>query len=362
MSTPGSSNDIVITGLGLATVLGGSASASWEALASGRVARGRLEGIEGEGFERAKCLADVAVIEALRQARVARLDPERLAATFSASKPFVGETITAPDRITDHVAEQFDFRGERRNVIAACATGPYSVALAASWISEGLCDVALAGSVEAAPHPLIEAGFSQMGVLSPDQSTRPFDARRSGFAIGEGSGAVVLESADHAAARGQKVLARLSGWALGADGHSAVAFNSNGQKISNVIDRALKRAGLSSDQIRHVNAHGTATRLNDVIETQALEKAFGAAAGRLMISATKSSTGHLLGAAGSVEFVFTILALQHQFVPPTAQLEIPDPECRLDYTPGHGHAADFDHALNLSFGFGGPIGALVVSR
>jgi 3-oxoacyl-[acyl-carrier-protein] synthase II len=153
----------------------------------------------------------------------------------------------------------------------------------------------------------------------------------------------------------------LSGWALGSDSHSPVAFNSDGARIADVIGRALDRGGLSKDMVRHVNAHGTATRLNDWIETQALLKAFGPYAERLMISATKASTGHLLGASGSVEFIFTVLALCRQFIPPTATLETPDPECPLDYTPRTGHAAVFDHALSLSFGFGGPIGALVVS-
>ncbi len=143
-------------------------------------------------------------------------------------------------------------------MIAACATGAYSIALAASWIEQGICDVVLAGSVEPYPHPLIEAGFRQMGVMSPETVTRPFDRDRSGFTFGEGAGVVVLESAEHASRRGARALAHLSGWALGADSHSAVAFNSNGAKIAGVIDRALSRGGLSaSSDIGHVNAHGT---------------------------------------------------------------------------------------------------------
>jgi len=317
-----------------------------------------------------------------------------------------------PDALNDFVARQFGLKGERRNVIAACATGAYSIALAASWIEQGLCDVVLGGSVEPYPHPLIEAGFRQMGVISSDGTTRPFDQKRTGFTFGEGAGIIVLESAEHfrkrqkrtaadqnggqpgrqptrTAARGSCLekgyhspkfrsadspvdrlsgrlpfsppYAVLSGWAVGADAHSAVAFNSNGSRIASVIEKALSRGGISAGTVKHVNAHGTATRLNDWIETQALVKAFGPHAQSLMISATKSSTGHLLGAAGSVELIFTVLALGHQFVPPTAALETTDPECPLDYTPRRGHAAAFEHALSLSFGFGGPIGALVVS-
>ena len=147
-----------------------------------------------------------------------------------------------------------------------------------------------------------------MGVVSPEGVTRPFDRTRSGFMFGEGAGVIVLESAAHAEARGARTLVRLSGWALGADAHSAVAFNSNGAKIAGVVARALGRAGLSASDVRHVNAHGTGTRLNDWIETQALMTAFGTHAKKLMISATKASTGHLLGAAGSVEFILTVLS------------------------------------------------------
>jgi 3-oxoacyl-[acyl-carrier-protein] synthase II len=305
-----------------------------------------------------------------------RLEAERLASTFSVSKPLfrLAQTpqqiaplcqaplLVQPDRLVNEIWSRVGGAGERRNVIAACATGPYAVALGAQWIEAGLCDVVIAGSVEAPIHPLYEAGFRQMGVVSREPRMRPFDRHRSGFIFNSGAGVVILESEAHAQKRGVTPLARLSGWGLGSDPHSAVAFNSNGRHIADVIGRAIARAGLSPEDIQHVNAHGTATRLNDWIETQALLKAFGPHASALMISGTKSATGHLLGAAGSVELVLSVLALQNQFVPPTQQLDQPDPECPLDYTPRQGHAATIDHALSLSFGFGGPIGALVVSR
>ena len=168
------------------------------------------------------------------------VDSERMGCTVSASKPLFGdEAIVAPDGITDFVRSRFGLAGESRNLVAACATGAYSIAMAASWIEQGLCDVVVAGSVEPYPHPLIEAGFRRMGVISLEGITRPFDKRRSGFTFGEGAGAVVLESEAHAKARGAHPLARLSGWAMGADAHSAVAFNSNGAIIAEVIDRTL---------------------------------------------------------------------------------------------------------------------------
>jgi 3-oxoacyl-[acyl-carrier-protein] synthase II len=383
---------VMISGLGIVSPLGIGATANWKNLTQcslGTVPTDHyvrdwgLSPISNiSGFLRAKELVMKATAEALQQAAMENVDLERIGCTISASKPLFaspglaapspdgrgasaawGEALSVvpPETINDLVCEKFHLEGERRNVIAACATGAYSIALAASWIEAGLCDVVLAGSVEPYPHSLIEAGFRQMGVTSQDGMTRPFDRNRSGFAFGEGAGVVVLESASHLESRRGRAFARLSGWALGADSHSAVAFNSNGAKISAVIEQALHRAGLSKEAVRHVNAHGTGTRLNDWIETQALLKAFGPHAQHLMISATKASTGHLLGASGSVEFILTVLALERQFVPPTATLEESDPECALDYTPKKGHAATFQNALSLSFGFGGPIGALVVS-
>lgn len=370
---------VVITGMGLSTTLGRGVEANWRSLSSslaGAAVRG-----DSKGLPRAIQLADETVSEALATAglSVCGLDPERIGSTISASKPLfqcpsptplpLGEGkgegqmfVHPPEALNSHLQQRFGFAGEARNVIAACATGVYSIAMAASWLEQGLCDVVLAGSIEPAPHPLIQAGFHQMGVTSADGVTRPFDKNRSGFSFGEGAGIVVLETESHARDRGAAALAVLSGRALGADSHSAFAFNSGGGKISGVIQQALASAGLSPRDLRHVNAHGTGTRHNDWIETQALLKAFGDHASSLMISATKASTGHLLGASGSVEFIFTLLALLKQYVPPTATLETPDPECGLDYTPKQGHSADLRHAMSLSFGFGGPIGALVVSR
>ncbi len=377
---------VVITGMGITTPLGQGLEENWVNLCGGypedRLAgtavngsliklpftdslASRCSGLPPLGIDRAKQLAEQSCTEALSTAGLSSsfIDPERLGSTVSASKPlFDGDTPKAPEKLNEFIRDRFGVRGECRNVIAACATGVYSVAMAASWIEQGLCDVVLAGSVEPPPHPLIQAGFRQMGVTSSEGVTRPFDLHRSGFTFGEGAGILVLESEKHARDRGAAVQAALSGRALGSDSHSAYSFNSGGGKIASVIDQALRNAGLDTRKIRHVNAHGTATRHNDWIETQALLKSFGDQAKHLMISATKASTGHLLGASGAVELIFTVLALKNQFVPPTATLEEPDPDCPLDYTPRHGHTADFEHALSLSFGFGGPIGALLVSR
>lgn len=353
---------VVVTGVGLSTSLGPDAASNWTNLCHPPAeAHERPHPSFQSSLDQAQALADASTREAFRQAELQ--DFSALGCTFSASKPLSHDgAFVAPDLVQRALRHQWKMRGEARNVIAACATGAYSIAVAASWIAEGLCDVVLAGSVEPAPHPLIEAGFRQMGVVSEEGIMRPFDKRRDGFCFGEGAGAIVLESLAHARARGKRPLARLSGWAMGADAHSAVAFNSNGQRIAAVIQKALKRAALAPASVQHVNAHGTATRLNDWLETQALRHAFGSHAERLLISATKGSTGHLLGAAGSVEFVLTLLALQHQMAPPTAYLEEADPTCSLDYVPKIAREATLQHAISLSFGFGGPIGALVVSQ
>lgn len=359
---------VVITGLGIVSPLGQGIEENWKNLTGDPwVPRQGSRGMTN-GFDRAKELSRSAAAEALSDAGLwdgqsfQNINPERMGCTVSASKPlFDGDEPVAPDKINDFVANHFGVRGECRNVIAACATGAYAIALAASWIEQGLCDMALAGSVEPYPHPLLQSGFMQMGVISAEGVTRPFDLRRSGFTFGEGAGVVILESEASAHRRRAAVHGRLAGWALGSDSHSAVAFNSNGARIADVIDRALERGDLAAADIEHVNAHGTGTRLNDWIETQALIKAFGSRAERLMISATKASTGHLLGASGSVEFIFSVLALMRQYIPPTATFEVADPDCPLDYTPKTGHSAAVRHALSLSFGFGGPIGALVVS-
>ncbi len=366
---------IVITGLGLSTSVGPTLPETWAAVSGPGPTeqRSRDWGLapisDISGLLGARRFAQRAVAEALAEARVLEsnhltgIDASRIGCTFSASKPLAdGDLWRAPDEITSHIVRHFGFEGESRNVIAACATGVYSIALGASWIEAGLCDVVVAGSVEPDVHPLMAAGFRQMGVVTSEPVMRPFDRDRSGFVFGSGAGALVLESEAHARARGQEPLAILSGWGLGADGHSAFAFNSGGARIADVIKRAITRARLSPESVAHVNAHGTATPLNDRLETQALRHAFGSHAEKLMISATKSSTGHLLGAAGSVEAALTVLAIHHQRVPPTRTLQTAAPDCPLDYTPREGRFAPLAHAISLSFGFGGSIGALVFSE
>ncbi len=346
---------VVVTGVGAATSLGPTAASTWNNLLH------RSNRPESTRAQNAFSLSESVVSEALVQSGV---DSSKAACTFSASKPlFDGMLWQGPHAVNDFVHDRFRLGGERRNVVAACATGAYSIAMAASWIEHGICEVAVAGSVESAPHPLMEAGFRKMGVVSEEEVMRPFDRRRSGFVFGEGAGAVVLESEPYALRRGARPLARLTGWAMGADAHGPVSFNSKGARIAGVMSKTLAKARLAASSIQHINAHGTATALNDPLETQAIHTAFGPHAPELAVSATKSSTGHLLGAAGSVEFILTLLALRDQQVPPTRHWGESDPACDLDYVPGDkARAWPMIHAMSVSFGFGGPIAALVVSR
>jgi len=240
---------VVVTGMGLVTQLGGI-NATWNAFwpcqkpkrgaAFGTAKRSNLKGLW-----RAEEMAQRAVADALAQAglwdgqSLQGIDAERIGCTVSASKPlFDGDRPVPPEALNSSIGRAFGFQGESRNIVAACATGAYSIALGASWIRQGVCDVVVAGSAEPYPHPLIAAGFSQMGVLSPDGVTRPFDKNRAGFSFGEGAGVIVLESAESARRREAKPLLELRGWSLGADGHSAVAFNSGGAKIADVIRRS----------------------------------------------------------------------------------------------------------------------------
>lgn len=354
---------VAITGLGLHTSLGASLAATWRRVLDGNAPEPGAS-INDQGFDRACRLSRSAIEQALLDAGLHAPLPEA-ASTFSASKPLwqvQSQSWRAPDEIHRHVRQTFGFGGEGRNLVAACATGAYSAAMAAEWIRQGVCEVAVAGSVEPPPVPLYEAGFRRMGVVSPEDVMRPFSAERQGFVFGEGAAALLLESEKHARARGARAKAWLSGHALGADAHSMVAFNSGGDRIADVLRRAIGRAGLEPRQVDHVNAHGTATPLNDALEARALRTVFGLGLERVMVSATKSSTGHLLGAAGSAELVLTVQALLEQTVPPTHHVRTADPACALRLALGTPQPQTIAHAASLSFGFGGPIGALVVSH
>ena len=252
-------------------------------------------------------------------------------------------------------------------IVTACATGTNSIGEATEMIRRGAADVMLAGSAESAITPITFAGMGIMGAIStrneePERASRPFDAERDGFIIGEGAGTVILESLEHARARGANILAEVTGYGVNNDAFHVSAPSENGEGSALCMQLALDDGEFQPEDIGYINAHGTSTELNDKNETAAIKKIFGEQAYNIPISSTKSMTGHLMGAAGSVEAVFCVQTLQTNTLPPTINYENPDPECDLDYVPNHPRTAHVDHIMSNSFGFGGHNATLIFSR
>lgn len=272
-----------------------------------------------------------------------------------------------PDTAPGKIAIEMGFRGPNMSIATACASGNNAIGEAAEMIRRGAADVMLSGGAEAGIAKLAMAGFSNMGALStrndaPKQASRPFDRTRDGFVAGEGSGMLVLESEEHALARGARIYGEILGYGASADAYHITAPLENGEGAVIAMKTALEDAGLSPRQISYLNAHGTSTQLNDRAETMAIKEVFGEAAYDVPISSTKSMTGHLLGAAGAIEAVFCVKAIVTGEIPPTINYEHPDPECDLNYTPNTARSLDVSVAMSNSFGFGGHNACLVIGR
>ena len=277
---------------------------------------------------------------------------------------FVPATII--NMISGHVSIKFGFKGPNIAVVTACTTGLHAIGLSARMIEYGDCDVMVAGGAEATVSALGVGGFAAARALStrnddPKTASRPWDKDRDGFVLGEGSGVVVLEEYEHAKARGAKIYAEVLGFGMSADAYHMTAPDIDGPRRSMAM--ALKNAGVNADEVDYLNAHGTSTPLGDLNETNAIKAAFGAhAKDNLVVSSTKSMTGHLLGGAGGIESVFTVLALHHQKIPPTINIFNQDPECDLDFCANTARDAKLDIAVKNNFGFGGTNGTLVFKR
>ncbi|MEP0763277.1 MAG: beta-ketoacyl-ACP synthase II [Chloroflexota bacterium] len=272
-----------------------------------------------------------------------------------------------PDSPAGKIAIDFGLRGPNMSISTACATGNNSIGEAYEIIRRGTAIAMLAGSSEAALLSLTIASLSNMGAISrrnddPQGASRPFAADRDGFVVGEGAAMLVLEELEHAKARGARIYCELTGYGSTCDAYHITAPMEHGEGAQEAMRRAMHNAGLAPQDISYINAHGTSTPLNDVSETRAIKAVFGDYAYQVPISSTKSVTGHLMGAAGSVEAVFSIMALTEQFIPPTINLHVPDPECDLDYTPNMGRAAPIQHVMSNSFGFGGHNAVLIFSQ
>ena len=342
-----------------------------------------LDRVQARRLDRCEQLAIVAAREAWAHAGSPEVDPDRLAVVVSSGIGGVASTIAAYDTMNDKgwqrlspytvpmlmpngaagwIAIELNARAEVHTTVSACASGAEAIGYAIDMIRAGRADVVLAGGTEAAIIPLNVAAFAAMRALStrndePERASRPFDKGRDGFLLGEGAGMVVVESAEHAARRGAPVHAIAAGFGYSSDAHHIAQPDPDGTGLVKAMQRALADSGVAAEQIVHVNAHATSTPAGDAVEGQAIARALGDAAGGVVVSATKSMTGHLLGGAGAVESVATILALREHVAPPTINLDDPDDEAGIDIATEPRKLAPHTSApmaaLNNSFGFGG---------
>jgi len=334
-------------------------AASLQAVADAGLATG--DALDEEASYRIGCLigsgiGGLPLIENMRDELMAR-GPRRI------SPFFVPASII--NMISGHVSMRCGFKGPNLAIATACSTGLHSIGEAGRIIEYGDADVMVAGGAEATVSPLGLGGFAAMRALStrnddPQSASRPWDRDRDGFVLGEGSGVMVLEEYEYAKARGARIYAELIGYGRSADAGHMTAPNMDGPRRA--MRSALANAQINSDQVQYLNAHGTSTPLGDINETQAIKAAFGDHAKSLVVSSTKSMTGHLLGGAGGIESVFTVLSLHAQKAPPTINLHNPDPECDLDYCANTARDMKIEVAVKNNFGFGGTNGTLVFKR
>ncbi len=412
MKTSSSSRRVVVTGLGAITALGHDVESFWAGLIAGRCGVGRVSlfdpkdfssqiGAEVRDWEAAQHMDPkearrndrythfgfVAAKQAFRDSGLdmAREDGDRVGViigsgiggmyTFESQLKVLAERgprkvspFTIPSLIGNMcaglVAIEYGARGPNFGIVSACATGTHALGEAAHAIRRGDADVMIAGGSEAAITPFAYASFCAMKAMStrndaPEKASRPFDKNRDGFIMGEGAGVLVLESLEHARARGARIYCELAGYAATCDAFHITQPDPEGKGLSMAMKRALAAAEARPDEIEYINAHGTSTPYNDKYETLAIKKVFGDHARKVAISSTKSMTGHLLGAAGGIESVICVKTLETQTIAPTINLEEPDPDCDLDYVPNVARGAKIKTVLSNNLGFGGQNAAVV---
>lgn len=414
---PSSRRRVVVTGIGCVTPVGSGAENAWSALLAGATGVGPISSFDATGFpvriaaavkdaldlgdlppkearrlDRFVGLALAATREALRDAGMDPLPPgidaSRVGVAVGSGigglatltenhrslieggprrvSPFL-IPMTISNMASGYISIRYGFQGPNLCHVSACATGAHAVGEAMRILERGDADIVLAGGSEAPLLPLAVAGFAAMRALSvrndePAAASRPFDVDRDGFVMAEGAGVLVLEALDHAEARGARIRAELRGYAASADAAHPASPAEDGRGARLCMERALADAGVSPAEIGYVNAHATSTPAGDAVEARALRKVFGDHARRLPVSSTKGATGHLLAAAGAVEALFCVRALETGWLPPTLNLDRPDPECELDHVALEPRRADPRLALSNSFGFGGTNAALVLER
>jgi 3-oxoacyl-[acyl-carrier-protein] synthase II len=398
---------VVVTGLGAITPVGADVASTWDSLLAGRSGVSKLtnewaadlpariaawaavdpatliDRVQARRMDRCEQFAMAAARQAWTDAGAPEVDPERLGVVVSTGIGGVGSTLDAYDTLREKgwqrlspftvpmlmpngsagwISIEFGARAGVHTTVSACASGAEAIGYAMDMIRSGRADVVIAGGTEAAIIPLNVAAFSAMRALStrndePERASRPFDRGRDGFVLGEGAGIIVLESAEHAAQRGATVYAIAAGVGYSGDAHHIAQPDPDASGVTLAIRRVLADAGLSPEQVAHVNAHATSTPAGDVVECYAIAEALGEAASGVVVSATKSMTGHLLGGAGAVESVATIMALREQVAPPTINLDDPDDDAGIhiatEPTKLQSHGSGPMAVLNNSFGFGG---------
>ncbi len=406
---------VVVTGVGLVSALGLDAETTWKALCEGKNGVGPITHFDASEFS-SRIAAEVkgfdplvfmkpkdarkmdnfilyaiaASEDAVQNAslKIDRSNSERIGVyigsgiggfafierehiTFLEKGPRKISPFFIPSCIVNLAAGQVSIRlgaqGPNSASCTACSAGSHAIGDAFKMIQRGDADVMIAGGTEAAITQMGVGGFAAMRALStrndqPEKASRPFDLERDGFVVGEGAGILVLEEFSNAERRGANILAEVSGYGMSGDAHHITAPPENGSGAIRVMQATLKDAQIDPSKVDYINAHGTSTPPNDRIETLAIKKVFGERAYKLPISSTKSMTGHLLGAAGGLEGGITVLALRHQVIPPTINLEVPDPDCDLDYVPHHFRRGDMRYAMSNSFGFGGTNACLLFKK
>ena len=271
------------------------------------------------------------------------------------------------NEVAGHVSMRFGAKGPNISVVTACATGTHSIGDAYKWIQRGDTDAMIAGGSEATICAMAVGGFNAMKALStrnsePERASRPFDVERDGFVMGEGAGIFILEELEFARKRGARIYAELIGYGASGDAYHITSPAPNGEGAARCMAMAIKDAGIEPSQVGYINAHGTSTKYGDELETMAIKSVFKDHARKVPISSTKSMTGHLLGAAGGVEGVISVLAMEHGILPPTINLENPDPECDLDYVPNTARKQEVEVVMSNSFGFGGTNATLILRK
>lgn len=397
---------VVVTGIGILSPVGNTVEEAWQNIRQGKTGIGPIQrwdvnnlGVrfggevknfdpvevfgrrEARRMDRITHLAMAATKQALDQARLEINDSNRyrigvLMGTGLGGLETIMEGMDAyrdrgskgvsplmipmmlPDSPSGRISIEWGIRGPNMSVSSACATGNNAIGEATAMIARGTADVMITGATEAGVLTLSIASFNNMTAISrrndaPEKASRPFDVDRDGFVMSEGAAALILEDLDHAQARGATILAEIMGYAATSDAYHVTAPAEDGEGAMNAMKLALQDAKLTANDIDYINAHGTSTPLNDAMETLAIKKALGEVAYSIPVSSTKSMTGHVMGAGAAVEAVFCIKAMEDGFIPPTINLDNPDPVCDLDYVPHVGRAKELNYVMSNAFGFGG---------